>query len=112
MFCSTKLQRFLKIIICFSINMHCITIAFTGSHINVNIYFRLLGRRTIESTKFVVDPKEGHAAIALNLSQNFTPLGKKCSNNFCSDLFSIRRATNKTYKILSKISERPNVLYY
>ena len=43
---------------------------------NTNIeYSRLLGRRTIDSTKFVIDPRKGHAAIALHLSRKNYALG-------------------------------------
>lgn len=35
----------------------------------------LVGRRTCDSTKFVVDPRDGHAAIAIDLSRRQAPLG-------------------------------------
>ena len=35
----------------------------------------LVGRRTCDSTKFVVDPHDGHAALAIDLSRRQAPLG-------------------------------------
>ena len=35
----------------------------------------LVGRRTVDSNKFVVDPRDGHAAIAIDLSRRQAPLG-------------------------------------
>lgn len=34
----------------------------------------LIGRRNIDSNKFVCDPRDGHAAIALFLSRKLAPL--------------------------------------
>ena len=44
------------------------------TNFNFKLY-RLLGRRTIDSTKFVIDPRKGHAAIALHLSRKNYALG-------------------------------------
>ena len=44
-------------------------------------HYRLLGRRTIDSTKFVIDPRKGHAAIALHLSRKGYALGMVISIN-------------------------------
>ena len=51
-----------------------------------SFHFRLLGRRTIDSTKFSVDPRQGHAAIALSLSRKHHSLGKRFFINFVSSI--------------------------
>ena len=35
----------------------------------------LVGRRTCDSNKFIVDPRDGHAALAIDLSRRQAPLG-------------------------------------
>ena len=55
-----------------------------------SFHFRLLGRRTIDSTKFSVDPRQGHAAIALSLSRKHHSLGKRFFINFVSSI-SVKR---------------------